>query len=79
MEEPNFIWGSIQGEEFCTKVNQPYKEVVHWHRNMFRVPSGSAGKAELYQAYVDGSGLESIALKACTVAPILLLQKHQQE
>ena len=26
-------------------------------------------------AYADGSSLETIALKACTVAPILLLQK----
>ena len=24
MEEPNFIWGNIQGEEFCAEVNQAY-------------------------------------------------------
>ena len=28
MEEPSFIWGNIQGEDF--KVNQAYEEVVHW-------------------------------------------------
>ena len=81
MEEPNFIWGNNQGEEYCAKVNQAYEEVVHWRCNLFQVPSGSAGKAfvtelaHLYQAYTDGSSLESVALKACTVAPILLLQK----
>ena len=81
LEEPNFIWGNNQGEEYCAKVNQAYEEVVHWRCNLFQVPSGSAGKAfvtelaHLYQAYTDGSSLESVALKACTVAPILLLQK----
>ena len=89
MEEPNFIWGNNQGEEYCAKVNQAYEEVVHWRRNLFQVPSGSAGKAfvtelaRLYQAYADGSSLESVALKACTVAPILLLhaeaKPNQQE
>ena len=89
MEEPNFIWGNNQGEEYCAKVNQAYEEVVHWRRNLFQVPSGSAGKAfvtelaRLYQAYTDGSSLESVALKACTVAPILLLhaeaKPNQQE
>ena len=72
---------NIQGEEFCAKVNQAYEEVVYWHRNLFQIPSGSARKAFitelalLYQAYADGSSLESVAMKACTVAPILLLQK----
>ena len=83
MEELNFIWGNFQGEEFCTctKVNQAYEEVIHWRHNLFQVPSDSVGKAfvaglaRLYQAYADGSCLESIAMKACTVAPISLLQK----
>ena len=62
-------------------MNQAYKEVIHWRRNLFQIPSGSSGKAfvtelaRLYQAYADGSDLETIAIKACTVAPILLLQK----
>ena len=81
MEEPSFILGNSWGEDFCAKVNQAYEEVVHWCRTLFQVPSGSAWKAFvtelacLYQAYADGSSLESVEMKACTVAPILLLQK----
>ena len=64
MEVPNFVWGTIHGEELCALVNQAYEEVVHWRRNLFQIPSGSAGKAfmtelaRLYQAYADGSSLE---------------------
>ena len=49
--------------------------------NIFQVPSRSAGKAfvvelaRLYQAYADGTSFESVALMACSVASILLLQK----
>ena len=81
LELPNLVWGNIQGEEFCALVNQAYEEVIHWCRNLFQIPSGSSGKAfvtelaRLYQAYEDGSGLKGIAMKACTVAPNLLLQK----
>lgn len=58
-----------------------YEEVVHWRRNIFQVPSGSAGKsfvlelARLFQAYADSSSLECIAMKAITIAQVLLLQK----
>ena len=77
LEIPNFVWGNIEGEELC-------EEVVHWRRNLFQIPLSSAGKAfvtelaRLYEAYADGSSLETIALKACTVAPILLLQNRSR-
>ena len=81
LQPPNFSWGSCCGEVFCTRINSAYEEVVHWRRNLFQVPSGSAGKAfvselaRLFQAYADSSSLECIAMKAITVMPILLLQK----
>ena len=58
-----------------------YAEIVHWRKNTFRVPFGNTGKgfvselSRLYKAYAEGSALEAIALKACTIMPILLLQK----
>ena len=58
-----------------------YDEVVHWKRNIFLIPSGAAGKdfvselARLLQAYADESSLERIALKACMVMQVILLQK----
>ena len=81
LEEPNLTWGDLQGVELHQTMKETFDEVVHWRRNLFQVLSGSAGKAfvaELawpYQAYADGSSLESVALMACSVAPILLLQK----
>ena len=81
LQPPNFSWGSCCGEVFCTRINSAYEEVVHWRRNLFQVPSGSAGKAfvselaRLFQAYADSSSLECIAMKATTAMLILLLQK----
>ena len=45
MEIPNFVWGNIEGEELRALLNQAYEEVVHWRRDLFQIPSGSAGKA----------------------------------
>ena len=50
-------------------------------KNLFRVPYGRVGKdfvfelAKLYHAFANGSALESIALKAASLMPVLLLQK----
>ena len=58
-----------------------YNEIVHWRINIFKVPSGKAGKAfvreltRLFRAYASGSPLESIALYATMIMPALLLQK----
>ena len=81
LQPPDFSWGPHQGAEFRTLVDTAYEEVVHWRRNIFQVPSGSAGKAfvlelaRLLQAYADSSSLECIAMKAITIAQVLLLQK----
>ena len=75
LEEPNFTWGNLQGVELHQTMKETFDEVIHWRRNLFQVPSGSARKAFvaelawLYQAYADGSSLESVALMACSVAP----------
>lgn len=80
-EPRNFRWGPHSGEEFFTIVSGAYEEVIHGKRNVFLVPSGSASKvfiaelARLFQAYADCSSLESVAIKAITVAQAFLLQK----
>ena len=49
--------------------------------NLFKVPYGKAGKsfiselARLFKAFATSSALESVALRAATLMPILLLQK----
>ena len=52
------------------------ERISKWIRLMKKLFIGFVTElARLYQAYADGSSLESVAMKACTVAPILLLQK----
>ena len=76
-----FRWGDKDGETFADSINLSYMEIVHWRRNLFKVPSGKAGKAlvreltRMFRAYADGSALEGIAMQAAMVMPALLLQK----
>ena len=78
---PNFTWGDLDGEAFVRTIDSSYDVIVHWRRNLFKVPSGKAGKAfireltRLFRAYADGSALENVAMKAAMVMPALLLQK----
>ncbi len=78
---PNFVWGSLDGEQFATLLDTTYTKVVHWRRNCFSVPFSNVGKdfvnelSRLYLAYGSASALETVALKATIVLPILLLQK----
>ena len=78
--QPAFTWGQLDGQDFTQAISAAYAEVVHWHRNLFLVPSGKAGKdfvtelARLFQSYAEGLALESVAMKATMVMPHLLLQ-----
>lgn len=81
MARPVFQWGTVSGEEFVRVVDSVYDEVVHWRRNLFKVPSGKEGKAfvselaRLFRSYAEATALEQVALKAAMVMPHLLLQK----
>ena len=81
MQSPTFRWGDVEGVVFACDIQNCYKEIVHWKRNIFKVPLGRAGKSfirelvRLFQAYADASALESVALQAAMIMPALLLQK----
>ena len=81
MANPSFSWGEYDSTFLTHALNEAYSEIVDWRKNTFPVPFGNAGKSfvsklgRLYRAYAEGSALKAIALKACTVMPILLLQK----
>ena len=85
--KPAFVWGEVDGEGFVKSIDTCYKEVVQWRRNLFRVPSGKAGKGvrimqrspNLLTVYVDGSTLECIVLKAVLVMPSLLLRRMRSQ
>ena len=77
----NFRWGRLTGTEFAHVIQCAYSEIAHWRRNTFMVPSGKAGKqfvrelTALFNAYAQGSALESVALTSVMVACARLLQK----
>ena len=78
---PTFQWGDEDGEYLTQKVDLCYKEVVHWRRNLFKIPSGKAGTSfvrevsRMLRAYAESSALEGVAMKAAMILPALLLQK----
>ena len=71
----------MDGPTIVDIFDQCYDEIVHWKRNIFKVPSGKSGKSfvremsRLLNAFGDASALEVVALKAAMVMPALLLQK----
>ena len=77
----NFRWGDLDWEEVDQEITKSYDEIVQWHQNLFKIPSGKQGKtfasemAGLFQSYADGSATEKISLKAAMVLLALLLQK----
>ena len=81
LPQPNFVWGEVEGGKFSTVINEAYEDITDWRRNLFKVPSGKAGKAfvteiaRLLRAYAEAGALEAIALKSAMILPALLLQK----
>ena len=81
----NFTWGIYTGQEVYDSINNIYDQAIHWKRNFFMIPMGSAGTrfvnelARLFQAFADNSSLERISMKAITVFQILMLQKTSKK
>ena len=81
LPEPSFVWGKLDGSSATDIIQSCYEEVVHWRRNIFKVPTGKAGNqfvrelSRLFRGYAEGSALESISLYAVMLMPALLLQK----
>ena len=81
MAEPTFVWNDVDGVSFSFLVKSCYDVVVHWRRNVFKVPFGKVGasfvreQARLFYAHSDSSALESVALYAALIMPPLLLQR----
>ena len=78
MNAPTFAWGDVLGDSFPHSVSCCYDEVIHWQKQILSGKSGRAFVSELcclFRAYATGSALESVAMKAIMIMPILLLQK----
>ena len=78
---PEKVWANIPYNELFQAINSLYDEVVFYRRNLFKIPSGKAGKdfvEELtfwLRQFNSKSKLNGIAIKAFMVLPTLLLQK----
>lgn len=78
---PIFTWGDVDGASFSHQIDEAYQVIVHWRRNIFKVPQGKTGKDFIYELskffkeYANDTMLESVALKAAMVMPALLLQR----
>ena len=81
LPQPSFTWNDINGADFVHTINSCYAEVVHWRRNLFKIPSGQAGKefvkelSHLFLNYAESTALECVAMKAAFALPALILQK----
>ena len=78
---PCFKWCNTDGSVYKDVLANAYSKVVHRKCNIFKAPSGRAGKSfvhelsHLFKAYAKGNSQESIALTAAMTLPSLLLQK----
>ena len=54
------MWEDIDGEAFSHKIECCYDELVHWKKDLFKLPSGRSGKefigemTHLPNAYANG-------------------------
>ena len=83
--KPDFQWGERSGEDFCNDINTAYDDIALWRKNVFKLPSGAAGKkfvqelTKLNWAYANRSPLEIIAQKAeMVITPLLLQRPHSK-
>ena len=75
------VWADISYNELFIKVESMHKEITTYRRNIFKVPSGKAGKdfiSELsfwLKQFNSSSKLNRVAIQMFICLPLLLLQK----
>ena len=75
------VWANWKYNALKEKVDSIYEEIVTMRRNMFKVPSGKAGKdlvnemAFWIKQFNQQTKLNGVALKTLMILPTLLLQK----
>lgn len=75
-------WGSHTDPELAILFKSIYEELVHWRKDLFKLPSGAAGKrylqmkTQLIESWCEGKQpVCEVALKIVMVMPGILLQK----
>ena len=81
----DFMFGQKTGIEFSKEVTDAYNKIVCYRQNLFKVPSGQAGKnflrefTLLMSAWNSKSALADIAWTCIMTMPALLLQKPSKD
>ena len=81
----DFMFGQKTGIEFSKEVTDAYGKIVCYRQNLFKVPSGQAGKnfirefTRLMSAWNSKSALADIAWTCIMTMPALLLQKPSKD
>ena len=76
------LWGDHTKDDIHHKIDVIYEKIAFWRRNLFKLPSGVAGKKFISETTnwiefwnQDVNEYKDIALKVLMVMPALLLQK----
>ena len=77
--------GEDTNKQFEENVSSIYEKIVYWKKNIFLLPTGKCRKCfieettRLIDAWIRGSPLKNIALKAVMTMPSHLLQKPRKD
>ena len=79
------VWGNRTLENLIEVTNKIYNQVVFWRKNLFKLPSGAAGKnyiretTRLIESWIAEGNVSPVALKLVMIMPALLLQKPSRK
>ena len=80
------VWGNHTLADILMIGRAIYEEVVHWRKNLFKLPSGAAGKRYIKELTrlidiwnADSHPLSNVSLKLSMIMPALLLQKPSKK
>lgn len=80
-----FMWDGKPGHLFLKELDHAYEKIVLYKQNIFKLPSGAAGKdfiretTRLLRSWTSKSGLKDVSWKCIMVMPALLLQKPSKQ
>ena len=85
IEISTYKCGEYTNQQWEENVSSIYEKIVYWKKNIFVLPSSKSRSCfidettRLTDAWVRGSPLKNITLKAVMIMPSLLLQKPSKD
>ena len=80
-DSQEIVWNEWGYKDLCSKSAEVYNEVVHFRRNLFKLPTGRAGKEFINELtfwlrqFNSVTKLNGISIRIFMILPSLLLQK----